>query len=98
MAYVITSACIDVHDAACQSVCPVDCIHFEEGADRMLFIIPGECIDCAACEPVCPVTGIYAEDAVPDADREFVALAQTYQADKAAVRRRIAEIAAARKA
>ena len=55
MAYVIAEPCIDVLDISCVSVCPVDCIHYEEGVDRKLFIDPNECIDCGACEPECPV-------------------------------------------
>ena len=54
MAYVIAEPCIDVLDLSCVSVCPVDCIHFDEGTDRKLFIDPNECIDCGACEPECP--------------------------------------------
>src|SRR3989442_12902100 len=65
MTYVITDPCIDVLDKSCVEVCPVDCIHYEEGVDRKLFIDPDECIDCGACEPVCPVTAIFAEDDVP---------------------------------
>ena len=38
MAYVIAEPCIDVLDVSCVSVCPVDCIHYEEGTDRKLFI------------------------------------------------------------
>ena len=64
MTYVITTPCIDVQDQACVEVCPVDCIHFDEGEDRMLYINPDECIDCGACEPACPVTAIFAEDDV----------------------------------
>ena len=45
MAYVIAEPCIDVLDVSCVSVCPVDCIHFDEGTDRKLFIDPNECID-----------------------------------------------------
>ena len=63
MAYVISEPCIDVMDQSCVAVCPVDCIHFEQGTDRMLFIDPDECIDCGACEPECP-----AEAIVPDSD------------------------------
>ena len=48
MAYVIAEPCVDVMDQACVDVCPVDCIHFEEGKDRMLYIEPEECIDCGA--------------------------------------------------
>ena len=65
MAYVIAEPCVDTMDQACVSVCPVDCIHFDEGVDRTLYIDPNECIDCGACEPECPVNAIFAEDAVP---------------------------------
>ena len=65
MTYVITEPCIDVLDQSCVSVCPVDCIHFDQGTDRMLAIDPDECIDCGACEPECPVNAIYPEDSVP---------------------------------
>jgi ferredoxin len=64
--YVIGAPCIDVMDKSCVDVCPVDCIHFEEGTDRMLYINPDECIDCGACEPACPVKAIYPEDALPE--------------------------------
>ena len=66
MTYVITEPCIGTQDKSCVDVCPVDCIHFEDGVDRMLYINPEECIDCGACEPACPVNAIYPEDAVPD--------------------------------
>ena len=66
MTYVITEPCIDLLDISCVEVCPVDCIHYEEGTDRKLYIDPDECIDCGACEPVCPVTAIFAEDDVPE--------------------------------
>ena len=65
MAYVIAEPCIDVLDISCVSVCPVDCIHYEEGADRKLFIDPNECIDCGACEPECPVNAIFPEESLP---------------------------------
>ena len=65
MTYVIAEPCIDVIDQACVVVCPVDCIHFDSGTDRMLFIDPDECIDCGACEPECPVNAIYTEDSLP---------------------------------
>ncbi|GAB3673798.1 ferredoxin [Saccharopolyspora sp. NPDC049426] len=55
MAFVIGEPCIDVKDRSCIEECPVDCIY--EG-ERMLYIHPTECIDCAACEPVCPVEAI----------------------------------------
>ena len=65
MAYVIAEPCIDVLDISCVSVCPVDCIHYDEGTDRKLFIDPNECIDCGACEPECPVNAIFPEESVP---------------------------------
>ncbi len=40
----------------------------------MYYINPDECIDCAACEPVCPVEAIFAEDAVPEASKEYIAI------------------------
>ncbi|MBN9605287.1 MAG: 4Fe-4S binding protein [Actinomycetales bacterium] len=66
MAYVISSACIDVTDQSCVSVCPVDCIY--EG-DRKLYVNPNECIDCGACEAVCPVTAIYLSTRLPEEER-----------------------------
>ena len=65
MAYVIAEPCVDVMDLSCVSVCPVDCIHYDEGTDRKLFIDPDECIDCGACEPECPVNAIFPEESVP---------------------------------
>ena len=65
MTYVIAEPCVDVIDQSCVSVCPVDCIHFEEGVDRKLFIDPNECIDCGACEPECPVNAIFPEESLP---------------------------------
>ena len=76
MTYIIVSPCVDLKDASCVDVCPVDCIY--EG-DRMYYINPEECIDCAACEPVCPVTAIFAEDSVPDDEKEYIAINYDYQ-------------------
>ncbi len=92
MAYVITSPCIDVQDQACVEVCPVDCIHFDEGEDRMLYINPDECIDCGACEPACPVTAIFAEDDVPGDAAEFKAINVLWYEDKAGAREKVAAI------
>ena len=71
MAYIIIEPCIDLKDASCVDVCPVDCIY--EG-ETMYYINPDECIDCAACEPVCPVTAIFAEESVPDDMKRFIAI------------------------
>ena len=92
MAYIITDPCIDTLDQSCVEVCPVDCIHFEEGSDRKLYIDPDECIDCGACEPVCPVTAIFSEDDVPDDQKEYIELDANWFKDAEAVRARIAEI------
>ena len=55
MTYIIAEPCVGLKDKACVPACPVDCIY--EG-EKMLYIHPEECIDCAACEPVCPVTAV----------------------------------------
>ena len=93
MTYTITDPCIGTLDKSCVEVCPVDCIHFDEGLDRMEYINPDECIDCGACEPVCPVTAIFAEDDVPADQQEYTPLnAQWFSGDKEAVRARINEL------
>ena len=42
MTYVITDPCVGPGglDQTCVEVCPVDCIQFEEGVDRKLYIDP----------------------------------------------------------
>lgn len=71
MTYIITEPCVDVKDASCVDVCPVDCIATTDN-DPMYYINPDECIDCAACEPVCPVAAIFPEDQVPDKWRDYI--------------------------
>ena len=51
MTYVIAEPCIDVIDQSCVSVCPVDCIHFEEGTDRKLYIDPTSASTAARASP-----------------------------------------------
>ncbi|MCA9821621.1 MAG: ferredoxin family protein [Dehalococcoidia bacterium] len=92
MTYVICSPCIDVQDQSCVEVCPVDCIYFDEGEDRMLYISPDECIDCGACEPACPVTAIFAEDDVPDEEAEYKEINVLWFTDKPGVRARVNEL------
>ena len=92
MTYVITEPCIDVLDKSCVEVCPVDCIHSDEGEDRMLYIDPDECIDCGACEPACPVTAIFAEDDVPDGMKEYTPLNAQWYKDKAAARAKVNQL------
>jgi ferredoxin len=86
MTYVIAEPCVDVMDRACVSVCPVDCIHDEEGVDRTLYIDPNECIDCGACEPECPVNAIYTEDALPPESVGYTKINALWYTDKAAAR------------
>jgi len=75
VAYVIAEPCMDVKDTACVQECPVDCIY--EG-DRMLYIHPGECIDCAACEPACPVEAIFYADDIPPEWSQFTGINAEY--------------------
>jgi ferredoxin len=89
MTYTITSPCIDTTDQSCVDVCPVDCIHFDEGVDKMLYIDPDECIDCGACEPACPVSAIYAEDDVPDEEEAFKEINVLWYQDKDAARAKV---------
>ena len=81
MPYIITEPCIDVKDASCVDVCPVDCIHSAD-ADQQYFINPDQCIDCAACELVCPVSAIYHEDDVPENWRNYIAINRDYFKDR----------------
>ncbi|HWQ27434.1 MAG TPA: ferredoxin family protein [Dehalococcoidia bacterium] len=92
MAYVITEACIGTKDRSCVDVCPVDCIHDEGDADRMLYIDPDECIDCGACEPACPVSAIYAEDDVPENLKPYIEINALWYKDKEAARKKVNEL------
>jgi len=92
MTYVIAEPCIDVMDQSCVSVCPGDCIHFEEGVDRILYIDPDECIDCGACEPECPVTAIFPEDSVPGDQQKYTEINAVWFKDKDAARAMVNEL------
>lgn len=74
MAFVIGESCVDVKDKSCIEECPVDCIY--EG-ERMMYIHPTECIDCAACEQVCPVEAIVSAQRVTDEWKPFQLSAKT---------------------
>ena len=89
MAFVITDPCIGTQDQACVSVCPVDCIHFEEGKDTLLYINPAECIDCGACQPACPVSAIFPEAEVPAEQQRFIEINSLWYADPDAARTRV---------
>jgi ferredoxin len=91
MTYVIAEPCIDVLDQACVAVCPVDCIHYDEGTDRMDFIDPDECIDCGACEPECPVNAIFPEDSVPAEWTGYIELNARWFKDKDSARATVDE-------
>ena len=86
MTFVITSPCIGTQDQACVDACPVDCIHFEDGADQMLYINPVDCIDCGACQPACPVDAIFPEGEVPDSEARFIQINELWYDDAAAAR------------
>jgi ferredoxin len=77
MAFVITQTCIDVKDASCVEVCPVDCIHSDDAANQY-FIDPDECIDCGACVDPCPVDAIFPEDEVPADQARFITINRDY--------------------
>ncbi|MEO8625840.1 MAG: ferredoxin family protein [Candidatus Limnocylindrales bacterium] len=91
MTYVIAEPCIDVIDQSCVSVCPVDCIHFDQGTDRMLYIDPDECIDCGACEPECPVNAIFPEDSLPGEWAQYTELNARWFKDKPSARATVDE-------
>lgn len=85
MTFVITGACIDVRDQSCVEVCPVDCIYVEAG-DRMCYINPEECIDCAVCVAACPVAAIYDEKDLAPEDAPFLSVNARWFTDKAEAR------------
>lgn len=89
MTFVITDPCIDTQDQSCVSVCPVDCIHFEEGKDAILYINPAECIDCGACQPACPVSAIFPEADVPADQARFIEINSLWFDDPDAARTRL---------
>src|SRR5690349_17794824 len=92
MTYVIAEPCIDVLDISCVSVCPVDCIHYEEGVHRKLYIDPNECIDCGACELECPVNAIFPEESLPPEWANYTVIDATWYTDKAAARAAVDEL------
>jgi ferredoxin len=71
MAHIVTGNCEGCRFTDCVTVCPVDCFH---GDEKMLYIDPEECIDCAACVEECPVQAIYAEDDVPASEQHWIAI------------------------
>ena len=92
MTFVIASACIDVMDKSCIEVCPVDCIYADE-EDRMCYIEPNDCIDCAVCEAACPVQAIFKDDQVPSEAAAFTAINELWFTDKQAARDEVSKFA-----
>jgi ferredoxin len=76
-------------ELSCVAVCPVDCIHYEESVDRMLYIDPNECIDCGACEPECSVQAIFTEDALPPDQAPYTEINALWFTDRDAARARV---------
>ena len=62
MTHTVCEPCNDCKYTDCCVVCPVECFYQD---DMMLYIDPGDCIDCEACVPECPVEAIYAEANLP---------------------------------
>lgn len=95
MAYVITSKCVSEVYAACQQVCPADCMHYVAAmpagypsqGQAWMAIDPNECIDCGACKPECPIDAIVDS---PDKDAYWAQinanLGPVYKGQKAAPR------------
>ncbi|MGI6796509.1 FAD-dependent oxidoreductase [Gordonia sihwensis] len=84
MSFVITQSCCS--DAACVSVCPVNCIHPtpEErgfGTSDILHIDPDACIDCGACADACPVNAIFPADRLGERDEIFADINAAYYRD-----------------
>ncbi len=71
MVYVVTEPCFECKYTDCVCVCPVDC--FYEG-ESMLYIHPGECIDCCACCPECPPQAIFPGEDVPEVWQDYTEL------------------------
>ncbi len=87
MTYVITEPCIDLKDATCVDVCPVDCIHTTDD-DNQYYIDPEICIDCEACVFVCPVDAIFYEEDVPEKWKGFTKINLDYFSAKTDEERR----------
>ena len=90
MTYIVAEPCLDLKDASCGEVCPVDCIY---EAERLLVIAPDECIDCGACTPECPVEAIFPEQELPRRWQAFVAINYAQSRGTAAVDARVAPYA-----
>ncbi|MDX1581068.1 MAG: 4Fe-4S binding protein [Alphaproteobacteria bacterium] len=90
MTFVITEICIDVRDESCIEVCPVDCIHADE-EDRICYIDPDVCIDCAVCVEACPVAAIFSDEETPEASKDFIEINAQWFKDKDKARQMVDE-------
>lgn len=66
----------------------MDCIYSDE-EDRILYIEPDECIDCAVCVSTCPAGAIFADDDTPAESMTFLAINALWFEDKDAVRKKV---------
>lgn len=79
--FVITQTCCS--DAACVSVCPVNCIHPTPdepgfGTSDILHVDPVACIDCGACADACPVDAIFPAENLGARDKVFIEINADY--------------------
>jgi Fe-S-cluster-containing hydrogenase component 2 len=86
MAFYTTSRCLDEVNQMCVDVCPVQCIHTEEGIDRMAFIDADACIECGACVPACPISAVFAETDLPPEEAIYIRITALYFSDRTAAR------------
>lgn len=92
MAYVIAEPCIDHQDQSCVEVCPVDCITFEPGLDRKLYIDPSGCIDCGSCLTTCPNDAIFRAQDLPRAWQGYAAIDRAWYRDPEAARQGVDDL------
>ncbi len=91
--YVITDPCIDVKDASCIEVCPVDCIATDAELDRVCYIDPDECTGCNLCLPACPVGAIFTVEALPTAAAPWAEVNALWFRDRASARALVDDLA-----
>ncbi len=82
MAYVVCEPCAGCKYTDCVEVCPCECFHHD---DKMVYIDPDKCIDCAACMSACPVEAIYSEEDVPEEWQHYIELNATKASELPAI-------------